>query len=426
MRVTRNSRQRRDDQQPAGDQAAVEAASEVASSDAADAAEAAPAAETGAAPLPGREAAAAAASRAIDAAAEAVVDALWKGVPLPQEDAAAIDALVVRALRSEQAWLADRAAGLLADDVFSLVNDKDGRRLAHERLHSIATRHPSLMPALARLLTRPAPARDTVSALLTSLFETSTPLRDQFVTIDGALDTVLRMLATDEKGSAAAAAQMLQHLLRAAPVMERVLETPGCVESVGELAKSPETAAIAGCILRCIFLYICPDNAPALMAVLPMLLRNTNSRHVACSIATVTAGGGTTELATMLVHTDGFLAAAVSVLASDDSQTWIDKFMKLLRALALATGPSQRAAIASAVTDAMPTASASARERLRKFLRERPMALQPVAIEALEMAAENAARLRGQVAELEAVPVNTRAAIVELAQQVAAGGRRRA
>jgi hypothetical protein len=90
---------------------------------------------------------------------------------------------------------------------------------------------------------------------------------------------------------------------------------------------------------------------------------------------------------------------------------------------AVVTCGDGKAAVAAAVAGALAKATDEAtRQRLREWLAAPPMEMEAVAISVLERQAREAAALRARVAELEAIPVNTRAAIVELAQQAAVGG----
>lgn len=98
----------------------------------------------------------------------------------------------------------------------------------------------------------------------------------------------------------------------------------------------------------------------------------------------------------------------------------------LLELIALAEGGAHAHAAAAAVAEALALPSggggADRAEQLRGMLRQPPFGLSQLAVDALETAAKAAAAervaLQRQVAELEAVPVNTRAAIVELAGAV--------
>ncbi|KAI8464459.1 MAG: hypothetical protein J3K34DRAFT_440444 [Monoraphidium minutum] len=96
---------------------------------------------------------------------------------------------------------------------------------------------------------------------------------------------------------------------------------------------------------------------------------------------------------------------------------------KLLRALATVTPP---ATIAAAFAPQLSSSDDKERGHVRAFLAKKPLSLPPVALDALQcagrQAAAEAACLRAEVAELRAIPVNTRAAIVELAGALPRGG----
>ena len=85
----------------------------------------------------------------------------------------------------------------------------------------------------------------------------------------------------------------------------------------------------------------------------------------------------------------------------------------------VATRGDGKAAVAAAVAGALASAADEAtRQQLREWLAARRMQMDAAAVGALERKALEAAALHARVAELEAIPVNTRAAIVELAQAV--------
>ncbi|KIY95039.1 hypothetical protein MNEG_12925 [Monoraphidium neglectum] len=75
--------------------------------------------------------------------------------------------------------------------------------------------------------------------------------------------------------------------------------------------------------------------------------------------------------------------------------------------------------IAAAFAPYLANAGSSLRAAARAFLSAPPLSVPDIVLDAIEHTARNAsadaAALRAQVAELEAIPVNTRAAIVELA-----------
>ncbi|GBF87943.1 hypothetical protein Rsub_00655 [Raphidocelis subcapitata] len=96
-----------------------------------------------------------------------------------------------------------------------------------------------------------------------------------------------------------------------------------------------------------------------------------------------------------------------------------------LWAIATHGGSGGKAAVAAAVAGPLAcVADDATRQELRDWLAAPPMQMEAGAIGALERMAVEAAALRTRVAELEAIPVNTRAAIVELAH-VVRGKRRR-
>ncbi|GBF87945.1 hypothetical protein Rsub_00657 [Raphidocelis subcapitata] len=113
---------------------------------------------------------------------------------------------------------------------------------------------------------------------------------------------------------------------------------------------------------------------------------------------------------------DGLLAGLAAALA--------EPFFRqdagdALRAIATRGGGAGKAAVAAAVAGALARAADDdAKQELRDWLAAPPMQMESGAIGALELQAAEAAALRARVAELEAIPVNTRAAIVELAHAV--------
>ncbi|GBF92220.1 hypothetical protein Rsub_05302 [Raphidocelis subcapitata] len=121
---------------------------------------------------------------------------------------------------------------------------------------------------------------------------------------------------------------------------------------------------------------------------------------------------------------DGLLVGIAAALAQPEHRQWAHE---ALRAVAThgGDGGDGEAAVAAAVAGALACAADdAARQQLRGWLAGPPMQMDARAIRALERKAVEAAALRGRVAELEAIPVNTRAAIVELAHAVR-GKRRR-
>ncbi|KAI8472918.1 MAG: hypothetical protein J3K34DRAFT_412289 [Monoraphidium minutum] len=96
---------------------------------------------------------------------------------------------------------------------------------------------------------------------------------------------------------------------------------------------------------------------------------------------------------------------------------------ELLRALATVTPP---ATIAAAFAPQLSSSDDKERGHARAFLAKELLSLPPVVLDALQcagrQAAAEAACLRAEVAEVRAIPVNTRAAIVELAGALRRGG----
>jgi hypothetical protein len=101
------------------------------------------------------------------------------------------------------------------------------------------------------------------------------------------------------------------------------------------------------------------------------------------------------------------------------------KIVGVLEAVVTGAGDEGQAAVLAAAAAAMASASKDkARKRLRKWLKGPPLRVEAPMVSVLERAASVPAALRAHMAELEAVPINTRAAITELAQAVR-GKRRR-
>ncbi|GBF87932.1 hypothetical protein Rsub_00644 [Raphidocelis subcapitata] len=110
---------------------------------------------------------------------------------------------------------------------------------------------------------------------------------------------------------------------------------------------------------------------------------------------------------------DGLLAGLAAALAQP--QQWGDA-NAALRAIATFGRGDGRAAVAAAVAGALACAAdGDTQQMLRTWLAAPPVRMEAGAIAALERKAVQAEALRARVAELEAIPVNTRAAIVELA-----------
>ena len=93
--------------------------------------------------------------------------------------------------------------------------------------------------------------------------------------------------------------------------------------------------------------------------------------------------------------------------------------------IARKAGAAGVAPVAAALAPLLASCKGAGRDRARKLLLGAPLSVPPAAVDAMElMAASGAAReaaLRAQVAELEASPVNTRAANVDLAAAVRGG-----
>ncbi|GBF87944.1 hypothetical protein Rsub_00656 [Raphidocelis subcapitata] len=130
---------------------------------------------------------------------------------------------------------------------------------------------------------------------------------------------------------------------------------------------------------------------------------------------------------------DGLLARLAAALAQPQYRQWPHgaaqaipgKAGDALRAIASRGGGNGEAAVAAAVAGVLACAADDdSKQRLRDWLAAPPMRMGAGAIAALELQVVEAAALRARVAELEAIPVNTRAAIVELAHAVR-GKRRR-
>ncbi|GBF87946.1 hypothetical protein Rsub_00658 [Raphidocelis subcapitata] len=113
---------------------------------------------------------------------------------------------------------------------------------------------------------------------------------------------------------------------------------------------------------------------------------------------------------------DGLLAGLAAALAEPFFRQGADN---ALRAIATRGGGGGKAAVAAAVAGALACAADDgSKKRLREWLAAPPVRMGAGAIGALELQAVQAEALRARVAELEAIPVNTRAAIVELAHAV--------
>jgi hypothetical protein len=111
---------------------------------------------------------------------------------------------------------------------------------------------------------------------------------------------------------------------------------------------------------------------------------------------------------------DSLLAGLAAAL----TRPWFRGFAEEALDLIVTRGDGM-AAVAAAVAGALATATDEAtRQPLREWLGAPPMEMEAAAISVLERQAREAAALRARVAELEAIPVNTRAAIVELAHAV--------
>jgi hypothetical protein len=77
-----------------------------------------------------------------------------------------------------------------------------------------------------------------------------------------------------------------------------------------------------------------------------------------------------------------------------------------------------KAAVASALAALLVANDAASRDRARALLQGAPLSLPPLAVAALGLAAGEVAALKAEVEALQSIPVNTRAAIVELAAAV--------
>ncbi|KAI8473486.1 MAG: hypothetical protein J3K34DRAFT_466528 [Monoraphidium minutum] len=123
------------------------------------------------------------------------------------------------------------------------------------------------------------------------------------------------------------------------------------------------------------------------------------------------------DLARRVADTEGALPTAVA--AAGQSEVIAAMACEGRRAAAAA---GRSGAVAAAFAAPLASRDAAARDAARALLSAALLALPPAALDGLELAAGRAAALEREMAELRAVPVNTRAAIVELATAVRGRG----
>ncbi|KAI8473485.1 MAG: hypothetical protein J3K34DRAFT_499870 [Monoraphidium minutum] len=270
--------------------------------------------------------------------------------------------------------------------------------------------------------------------------------------LGAAIPLLLRALGSDGAGTAAAAARLLAGLAGRKRCAEQILRVSGALSALaGAVARGGAAAAGA---LRAIKRgaesargvwrdAFCSTGAAALAATLPGAVRDQRVRGNALWVLiTVAAVGWNREACASFVAAGGVGALvqdALQALAAAAAAGRSTHVLPTLAAIARASPDLARrvadtegiravaaagraGAVAAAFLAPLASPDAAARAAARAFLSAAPLALPQAALDGLELAAGCTAALEREVAELRAVPVNTRAAIVELAAAVRGRG----
>jgi hypothetical protein len=376
-------------------------------------------------------------------AAFAAVEAALAGGPVPVTNTELVAELLVRGLTSSDTCVARRAALAIAAFV-----QRHGNYAAPHAV--VEASSGAAVPALARLATSSnvaaaGAALSAVASLMASLYDYAACVQ-AFAATDGAVEALINTV-----------------MQQAVPV--DALEVLKCLVSIGGPEASLQVPSTEGLCARLVSFVAAVGNDPwqpgddrfrlcvlALQCMHELMSRTAREAAVPAFLAAegfwpalegaLARGNGrdneeddeendeadAVELTLWLVSCliasaaaariaagrDGLLAGLTAALARPQFSQTADGVLHQI----LSNGDG-KAAVAAAVAGALASAPDEAtRQQLREWLAAPSMRMEEAAITALERKALEAEALRVRVAELEAIPVNTRAAIVELAHAV--------
>jgi hypothetical protein len=236
---------------------------------------------------------------------------------------------------------------------------------------------------------------------------------------EGLLDALIWVVAQGGSPHAVDALSLLCSNVQADPASVDVgVAVPALITVLGATAARPAAASVLRWLTQ-------HPSAPRLIAEADGALAALLRAGTALTPPSVDALKAIAAVAKSAPDLAGAVASARGVLpalAYAATREAGDEAIRLAaREALLACATGAGGAVVTALVPPLGLQDAAVRAHTLELLTEYPLSLPRAAVEALEAAALEAAVLRAEVKELRALPVSTRAAIVELAGAMRAG-----